>query len=133
MIGPDGIVNSWYFGLPISITQSNEPELSGRINDQIFCHPADMRHSETGPHHRLNDEITVAHAPQTVLSNGLKSKFIGEEITGDDEWVSGERATSKGEDGYAGHKLSEALEIRKEGECMGEKEVRPTNWLTTLL
>ena len=39
---------------------------------------------------------------------------------------------AKGQNGYSGDELTEALEIRTERECMGQEEVGPTNGLATL-
>lgn len=48
---------------PVCIAERHEPKLRSRVHDQVLRHPADMRHRQTRPHHELNDEITVAHAP----------------------------------------------------------------------
>lgn len=79
-------------GSPIRIAQRNKTKLSGRVDDQVFCHPTHMGHRETRPHHELHNKVPITDSIQTVLCYALKSELLGEEITIDDEWVASERS-----------------------------------------
>ena len=66
---------------PVSITEGNETKLSRRVDDEVLCHPADVRHSQARPHHELDNEVTVAHPIHAVLRNGVEPKLLGEELS----------------------------------------------------
>lgn len=81
-------------GAPVRIAERHKPKLRCRIHNQVLRHPADMSHRQTGPHHELDDEITVAHSPQTVLGDGLEVELLTKELAVDNEWVACECAAA---------------------------------------
>ena len=70
-----------------------------------------MGHSQACPHEELDNEITVADTPKTVLSDGSKSEFLSKEFSVDDEGVAGEGTTAKGKCRNSGNELGEAFEV----------------------
>ena len=103
---------------PVSVTQSDETELGGRINDQVFRQSAQVGHGQACPHHEFSNEITVSDTPHAVFCHGLEAQLLGQEFAVHDERITSKRPTSEGEDRNTRHKLLEPLEIGLEGQCM---------------
>jgi hypothetical protein len=64
---------------------------------------------QTGPHHELYDKVAVAHAPQTVLREGLKSELFREEVTIYGKGIARKCPRAEGKDGYSWDELTETL------------------------
>ena len=106
---------------PVSITEGDETKLSRRVDDEVLRHPADMRHSQTRPHHELNNEVTIAHAIHAVLRDGVEPKLLREKLAVHCERVASKRARTKGQDRDARDELLQSLEICTEGERVREQ------------
>jgi hypothetical protein len=87
---------------------------------------------QAGPHHELYDKVAVAYTPQAVLREGLKSELFREKVTINGKGVARKSPGAEGQNGYSRDELTEAFEIRTEGEGMGQEEVGPTNGLAAL-
>lgn len=104
--------------VPVRIAEGNEPKLRGRVNDEVLGHSANMRHSQTRPHHELNDEVTVTHTIHAVLGDGVETELLGEEIAINREGVARQGTRAERQHGYPGYNLVEALEVCTEGKRM---------------
>lgn len=82
-----------------------------------------MRHSQTRPHHELDNEVAIADAPQAVLSNGRESQLFSQELPIYDERVPCECAASQWEDRYPRNELLQALEVGLERERVRQEEM----------
>lgn len=91
-----------------------------------------MGHSQACPHHKFDDKVTVADTPHAVLGNGLEAQLLAKEFTVDGEGVPCEGTTSQGQDGDTGNQLLKPFKIALEGLGVREKEVSPSDGLSSL-
>jgi len=118
--------------LRVGIAEGDETKLGGRVNNEIFRHPAHVDHSQTGPLKPLYNEITVGNGVHRVFADGFERQFLPKELTVETVRVSGERSRAERKNGNSGVELTETLQIREERLGVGQEQVRPPDGLSAL-
>src|SRR5713226_5162272 len=96
---------------PVSVAQSDKSKFGCRVDYQVFRYAAEMCCRQTRPHQKLDDKVSVADAPQTVLSQRLEAQFLREKLPVHAERVPCECTRAKRQDGDPRDKLEQAFQI----------------------
>lgn len=116
----------------VGIAELDKPKLSRRVDDQILRDSRDMSHTHRRPLEELDDKVSISSSEERVLGDGVEPEFGCEEVSVDEERVTGESSGTEREDGNSGDELLESGQIGRERKCVRQEEVRPPDGLSSL-